>query len=86
MELTDGLNLGNVRFVFIGGKGGVGKTVFAGALSVEMARQGRKVLLASLNPVHSLGSLFMQDLSGGVYRNVQGVEGLTAVEVEINDL
>ncbi|MEM2035269.1 MAG: ArsA-related P-loop ATPase, partial [Candidatus Caldarchaeum sp.] len=74
------------RFVFIGGKGGVGKTVFAGALSVETARQGKKVLIASLNPVHSLSSLFMQNLSGGSYREVENVPGLTAVEVEINDL
>ncbi|MEM4281367.1 MAG: ArsA family ATPase [Candidatus Caldarchaeum sp.] len=78
--------LAKAKYIFVGGKGGVGKTVSAGAMAAEIARQEKKVLLASLNPVHSLSSLFMQDLSGGTFKNVQGVEGLTAIEVEINDL
>ncbi|MEM2238175.1 MAG: ArsA family ATPase [Candidatus Caldarchaeum sp.] len=78
--------LAKAKYIFVGGKGGVGKTVSAGAMAAEIARQGKRVLLASLNPVHSLSSLFMQDLSGGTFKNVQGVEGLTAIEVEINDL
>jgi len=34
------------RFVIIGGKGGVGRTTIAAALSVVLARRGRRVLLA----------------------------------------
>ncbi|MEM0482866.1 MAG: ArsA family ATPase [Nitrososphaerota archaeon] len=78
--------LDEAKYIFVGGKGGVGKTVLAGAMALETARRGRKVLLASLNPVHSLSTLFMQDLSGGVFKNVHGVDGLTAIEVEITDL
>lgn len=84
--MTPGVDLGKAKYIFIGGKGGVGKTVSAGALAVNAAQQGKTVLLASLNPVHSLSSLFMQNLSGGVFRQVEGVKGLTAVEVEISDL
>jgi len=47
----------NLRYIFLGGKGGVGKTVMAGAFALYFARNGKRVLLASTNPVHSLSSL-----------------------------
>ncbi|MDI3316957.1 MAG: ArsA family ATPase [Bacillota bacterium] len=75
----------NLRFVFTGGKGGVGKTVSAAVLAYHFARQGKRTLLASLNPVHSLSSLFGQDLSGGQVRPVQGVDNLFAIEVNTED-
>ena len=75
-----------LKFMFTGGKGGVGKTVTAAGLAVYYAQQGYKVLLASLNPVHSLSSLFLQDLKGGMIKEVQGASNLYAVEVEIDDI
>jgi arsenite-transporting ATPase len=73
----------DLRFVFTGGKGGVGKTVAAAAIGLHHARQGKRVLVASLNPVHSLSSVFAQDLAGGRPRQVQGADGkLDAVELE----
>ncbi|MEM1948714.1 MAG: TRC40/GET3/ArsA family transport-energizing ATPase [Candidatus Caldarchaeum sp.] len=86
MDMKQGINLGKAKYIFVGGKGGVGKTVSAGALAIDSVRQGKSVLLASLNPVHSLSSLFMQDLSGGTFKKVEGIQGLTTVEVEISDL
>jgi len=53
-----------MKYTFFGGKGGVGKTVMAGAAALWSAKQGRKTLLASTNPVHSLSSLFGQDVFG----------------------
>jgi len=53
-----------MRYVYFGGKGGVGKTVVAAAVAVWMARQGKKTLLASTNPVHSLSNLFKMDVFG----------------------
>jgi arsenite/tail-anchored protein-transporting ATPase len=53
-----------LKYVFFGGKGGVGKTVMAGAAALWAAKQGRKTLLASTNPVHSLSNLFEQDVFG----------------------
>ena len=46
-----------LKYIFFGGKGGVGKTVMAGAAALWSAKQGRKTLLASTNPVHSLSKL-----------------------------
>ncbi len=71
-----------LRYIFTGDKGGVGKTVSAAGLAYHYAGDGEQVLLASLNPVHSLSSLFGQDLSGGKVRPVQGAKGVHAVEVE----
>ncbi|MEW6668155.1 MAG: TRC40/GET3/ArsA family transport-energizing ATPase [Thermodesulfobacteriota bacterium] len=55
-----------LKYIFFGGKGGVGKTVMAGAAALWMARQGKKTLLASTNPVHSLSNLLGQDVFGKV--------------------
>ena len=75
-----------LRYVFTGGKGGVGKTVSAAGLAYHYAEDGETVLLASLNPVHSLSSLFGQDLSGGKVRAVHGMRGVHAVEVETTEV
>lgn len=53
-----------LKYIFFGGKGGVGKTVMAGASALWAAKQGKKTLLASTNPVHSLSNLFEQDVFG----------------------
>jgi arsenite-transporting ATPase len=53
-----------LKYIFFGGKGGVGKTVMAGAAALWASRQGKKTLLASTNPVHSLSSLFDQNVFG----------------------
>ncbi|HEY3367200.1 MAG TPA: TRC40/GET3/ArsA family transport-energizing ATPase [Symbiobacteriaceae bacterium] len=72
----------NLRFVFTGGKGGVGKTISAAVLAYQYAKEGKKTLVASLNPVHSLTSVFGQNLSGGGFKPVAGVPNLYAVEVD----
>ncbi len=76
----------NLKYLFTGGKGGVGKTISAAGIAYYYASNGYKTLLASLNPVHSLTSLFKQDLTGGSIKKVEGVDNLYAVEVEIDDV
>jgi arsenite-transporting ATPase len=56
----------NLKYIFFGGKGGVGKTVMAGTAALWAAKQGKKTLLASTNPVHSLSNLLGQDVFGKV--------------------
>ncbi|MDI6763963.1 MAG: TRC40/GET3/ArsA family transport-energizing ATPase [Thermodesulfobacteriota bacterium] len=53
-----------LKYIFFGGKGGVGKTVMAGAAALWSAKQGKKTLLASTNPVHSLSTLLEKDVFG----------------------
>ena len=73
-----------LRYSFFGGKGGVGKTVMAGATAVHLARSGRRVLLASTNPVHSLSGLLGQDVFGKATA-VTGVDNLWAHEIDTHD-
>jgi arsenite/tail-anchored protein-transporting ATPase len=73
-----------LRYVFFGGKGGVGKTVMAGVTAVHLARSGKRVLLASTNPVHSLSGLLGQDVFGR-HTPVEGIENLWALEIDTRD-
>jgi arsenite-transporting ATPase len=73
-----------LKYIFFGGKGGVGKTVMAGAAALHFAQQGRKTLLASTNPVHSLSSLLQQDVFGR-HTAVAGGSGLNAYEIDTHD-
>ncbi|MEZ5287956.1 MAG: ArsA family ATPase [Vicinamibacterales bacterium] len=50
------------RVIFVGGKGGVGKTTIAASLAVEAAERGRRVLVVSTDPAHSLGDVFGRDI------------------------
>jgi arsenite-transporting ATPase len=73
-----------LKYIFFGGKGGVGKTVMAGATALWFARQGRRTLLASTNPVHSLSGLLEQDVFGK-QTAVNGVPNLWAYEIDTKE-
>src|SRR5512133_2557345 len=73
-----------LRYIFFGGKGGVGKTVMAGATAIWLAKQGRRVMLASTNPVHSLSGLLSQNVFGKPTA-VDGVPNLWAYEIDTKD-
>lgn len=67
-----------VRVTFFGGKGGVGKTTCSAAHAWTLSEQGRRVLLVSTDPAHSLGDLVQQRL-GTRPRTLR--PGLAALEV-----
>lgn len=73
-----------LKYFFFGGKGGVGKTVLAGAMALWSAQQGKQTLLASTNPVHSLTSLLDQDVFGKP-TPVSGAPNLMAYEIDTRD-
>jgi arsenite-transporting ATPase len=74
----------SLKYNFFGGKGGVGKTVLAGAAAVAYAKQGKRTLLASTNPVHSLSGLLDQNVFGQVVP-VTGVPNLFAYEIDTKE-
>lgn len=66
---------------FFLGKGGVGKTTMSAAFALTMARSGKKVLIASLDPAHNLGDVLDARLTG----YPEEVEkNLFALEVDLN--
>ena len=75
------------RFVFFGGKGGVGKTTSAVACALYFAEQNpnKKILLVSTDPAHSVGDSLDQQI-GDRTVPVQGVENLFAREADAERL
>lgn len=64
------------RLIFLGGKGGVGKTTLASALAAGFADGGRRVLLASTDPAHNLGHIWRRDVGPRPVRLAAGLDGL----------
>src|SRR5881296_344096 len=73
-----------LKYTFFGGKGGVGKTAMAGATALWLAKEGRRTLLASTNPVHSLSGLLGQNVAEG-HTAVSGVANLWAYEIDTRE-
>ena len=74
----------NLKYIFFGGKGGVGKTVMAGVNAMWLAKQGRRTMLASTNPVHSLSGLLKQNVFGQPTA-VNDVPNLWAYEIDTKE-
>ena len=74
---------GERKVLFVGGKGGVGKTSVASALALARARNGGRVLLVSTDPAHNLGHIWDTDLSDAVARVFTASDGhVDAVEID----
>ncbi|WP_135829903.1 ArsA family ATPase [Halorussus halobius] len=69
------------RFVFFGGKGGVGKTTVSCAYALKCARDGLKTLVVSTDPAHSTSDVFDQQF-GDDPQAVAGYENLYAMELD----
>lgn len=68
-----------MRIILYTGKGGVGKTSVAASTAVKSARQGKKTLVVSTDPAHSLGDSFNIKLSN---EPVEIRENLWAQEID----
>jgi arsenite-transporting ATPase len=69
------------KFVFFGGKGGVGKTTVSCAYGLKCAREGLKTLVVSTDPAHSTSDVFDQRF-GDEPEAVDGYENLWAMELD----
>lgn len=72
-------NKGKTTFVFIGGKGGVGKTTVSAATALWFARKGKKTLIISTDPAHSLSDSFERNIG---YNPTPIAENLEALEID----
>ena len=75
----------NKNLVLFGGKGGCGKTTCSAATGIYMARHGRKTLVLSTDPQHSLPDSFDQEI-GYEITPIRGVNNLYAMEIDAETL
>lgn len=72
------------KFVFFGGKGGVGKTTVSSAYALKCANSGLDTLVVSTDPAHSTSDVFDQQFTD-TPQAVDGVDGLWAMEIDPDD-
>lgn len=80
MLLTD---VARRRVLFVGGKGGVGKTSVASGVALARARDGARVLLVSTDPAHNLGHLWDRAVGDDPTRLTDDADGyVDGIEID----
>lgn len=74
-----------MRVLLFTGKGGVGKTTLSAATAARLAAAGRKTLVVSTDPAHSLGDALDVPLSGDP-SELSGADGLFASQLDVRRL
>lgn len=69
------------RFLFFTGKGGVGKTSIACATAVQLAAEGKRVLLVSTDPASNVGQVFGERIGNNITA-IAAVPNLFALEID----
>ncbi len=83
MTLKELLTSTDRQLLFFGGKGGVGKTSIAASAAVYAANAGKRTLIISSDPAHSLQDIFEQpQIGSGKVEQVKGLENLFALEID----
>jgi arsenite/tail-anchored protein-transporting ATPase len=81
-------NQSQPRVIIYSGKGGTGKTTISSSTAVALARQGKRVLIMSSDPAHSLSDVFDVQISRNeplkIEKNLYGLEVDTIYELKKN--
>ena len=76
---------GNTKYLFFGGKGGVGKTTLATATAVWFADHNYKTTIVSTDPTVSLSAMFGQEIGGEARIPIRHVPNLCGLNINPND-
>ncbi len=76
---------GATKYLFFGGKGGVGKTTLATATAVWFADHGYKTTIVSTDPTVSLSAMFGQEIGGEARVPIRHVSNLCGLNINPND-
>lgn len=76
---------GATKYLFFGGKGGVGKTTLATATAVWFADHGYRTTIVSTDPTVSLSAMFNQQIGGDKRVPIHHVSNLCGLNINPND-